>query len=82
MKSVTVIEYYVEKYKLDCIYDLDLLETSGEYSRLALPDGENSIWVCDQCGDLADPDEGCPDCNDECCESDEFAEECEDDCYF
>lgn len=60
-KTVTV-EDYCEKYGVNNIYDLDLLDTQGECSRLALPDGENSIWVCDQCGELVDPDEGCEHC--------------------
>lgn len=62
---VLCVQDYIEEYGLDCIYDLDLLDSSGDYSRLALPDGENSIWVCDACGELADPDEGCEFCRED-----------------
>ena len=62
MKIVTVQDY-LDEFQIQSIYDLDLLESEGEFSRLALPDGENSIWVCDECGELADPDEVCEFCN-------------------
>ena len=67
MNVLLCVHDYLDEYGLDCIYDLDLLDSEGDYSRLALPDGENSIWVCDNCGELADPDEGC----EFCCEEEE-----------
>ena len=42
---------------VECIYDLPLLDSRDDHSRLALSDGENSIWVCDHCGELHDPDD-------------------------
>jgi hypothetical protein len=55
-KAVTV-ETYLDEYGLDSIFDLDILETRGDCDRYALPDGENSIWVCGDCGELCDPDD-------------------------
>lgn len=53
------VKDYLDEYDVKSIDSLDVLETKGDLVRLALTDGENSIWVCDYCGELADPDEGC-----------------------
>jgi hypothetical protein len=55
------VEEYEQELELNCIWDLEILDTSRGFTRLALPDGENSIWVCDICGELSDPD--FPDCD-------------------
>ena len=53
---MNTVDDYCEELGLKSIWDLDLLDMEGGCSRLALPDGENSIWVCDSCGELSDPD--------------------------
>lgn len=53
---------YIEEFNLTSIYDLDLVETRGEFSRLAIPDTEDCIWVCDACGELSDPDDNDGNC--------------------
>ena len=54
------VEEYEQELELDCIWDLEILDTSRGFTRLALPGGEDSIWLCDECGELSDPD--FPDC--------------------
>ena len=42
---------------------LNWLESCGHHNRYALPDGESSLWICDECNQLHDPDDDdCPQC--------------------
>ncbi|MCB1776706.1 MAG: hypothetical protein KDI50_04640 [Candidatus Competibacteraceae bacterium] len=42
---------------------LNWLESCGHHSRYALPDGLSSLWICDECHQLHDPeDDDCPQC--------------------
>lgn len=72
MTETMCAESIAEQEGVDSIWDLNLLETREEHSRLALSDGENSVWVCDWCGELHDPD---ADTRCECCEPDEGDED-------
>lgn len=61
----------LDAYGVDSIVDLNWLETrrigDTTYERLALPDGENSIWVCADCGELCDPEEDEGAHEEDCC---------------
>jgi hypothetical protein len=58
-----MIHEIMESEGVECIWDLDLLESRDEHSRLALSDGENSVWVCEWCEELHDPDDGVCECS-------------------
>lgn len=38
--------------------NLNWLESWGHHHRYALPDGERSLWICDECNQLHDPSDG------------------------
>jgi hypothetical protein len=56
------VQDYLDEYNVESIHILEILDMKGDYIRMALPDGENSIWVCESCGELVDPEEGCESC--------------------
>ena len=58
-----MIHEIMEAEGVECIWDLDLLESRNECSRLALSDGENSVWVCEWCEEAHDPDDGVCECS-------------------
>lgn len=66
------------------LYGLDWLESRNGCTRYAIPvapgEDSESLWVCDDCEQPADPDEGgCIDCHPENFEDEEAdEEECQD----
>lgn len=75
MMTITTAADIAAEQGVDCIWDLPLLEARGYHSRMALADGENSVWVCDYCESLHDPDDDDGVCE---CQADDDEDEDED----